>query len=601
MFNIDTTSTADLQHKYVEEQAAIGTNFNVVAAGAFVRGIRDLGYKDNGKALAELVDNSWEAGATRCNILLNTGGGAKRANSISEIAIVDNGCGMEPAMIRHAARWGGTHREGSTSGLGRYGFGLPASCVSVGQRFEIYSRQNDGAWFMTFLDLQDVASNPAHYEIPEAREASLPSFVTEALGHDLKGPGTVIVITKIDRLKSKTVGNLTAKLMPHFGVTYHKLRQNFEIYIDGNFVDPIDPIFTTPGMRLFDSDADRAVSLDPIEFEVNDPETRTAIGKLRVRLSYYPPTFGMKDKSQKSTTDKNANQRWHIMNDYHGIVVSRMGRVIDVVGRTPWGRFVNYDRFIGIELEFDASLDSEFGVTTSKQQITLSDRIWDKLEEEGLKIAISALRKKAEEFRTAHEKNVSDKEEGEQKTSGDAFAEAKKLIRPVQEQIRRRQREEGEERIKKIAEKKSAETGKPVEEILKEFEITRKGTEYEVRDENAPHAPFFRAEMEGMTKVVYLNKAHRFYSELYMGPETSPRLRNALEILILALGDSVLDASDEAQRLYMVESVTWSQKIELALDSLSHRQNSDDTKDAAADEAELEDEPGEGEAAAAAE
>ena len=86
-----------------------------------------------------------------------------------------------------------------------------------------------------------------------------------------------------------------------------------------------------------------------------------------------------------------------------------------------------------------------------------------------------------------------------------------------------------------------------------------------------------------------------------MGPETSPRLRNALEILILALGDSVLDASDEAQRLYMIESMTWSQKIELALDSLSHRESAYDAKDSAAAEAELEDEPGEDEATAAAE
>lgn len=275
------------------------------------------------------------------------------------------------------------------------------------------------------------------------------------------------------------------------------------------------------------------------------------------------------------------------MNDYQGIVVSRMGRVIDTVVRTPWGRFSNNDRFIGIELEFDASLDSEFGVTTSKQQIVLSDRIWDKLEEEGFKAALASLRKKAGDLRSTHEKTVSDLKEGEQKISGDAFAEAKKMTRPVQEQIQERQKREGAEKLRKKAEKKAAETGKPVEGILKAFELERKGVEYEVREESAPSAPFFRAEMEGMTKVIYLNTAHRFYTEVYMGPESSVRLRDALEIVLYAFGDSMLDASDEARRLYMVELMTWSQKIDLALDSLSNRESVQDTVDAKISEAEL--------------
>ena len=79
---------------------------------------------------------------------------------------------------------------------------------------------------------------------------------------------------------------------------------------------------------------------------------------------------------------------------YHGIVFSRNGRVIDVQSRTPWTTFINNDRYIRIEVEFSASLDEAFGVTTSKQQVTVSPEMWDCLREAGLPKAIEHLRAK---------------------------------------------------------------------------------------------------------------------------------------------------------------------------------------------------------------
>ena len=56
---IDYTSDLDKQSSVVQ----------IVVPKAFVRGMRDLGYKDPGKALAELVDNAKEAGATRVDVI----------------------------------------------------------------------------------------------------------------------------------------------------------------------------------------------------------------------------------------------------------------------------------------------------------------------------------------------------------------------------------------------------------------------------------------------------------------------------------------------------------------------------------------------------
>ena len=74
------------------------------------------------------------------------------------------------------------------------------------------------------------------------------------------------------------------------------------------------------------------------------------------------------------------------------MIFSRNGRLIDVQTRTPWTSFINNDRYIKVEIEFAAALDEHFGVTTAKQQVTVSPLIWDLLSEAGLPKAISNTR-----------------------------------------------------------------------------------------------------------------------------------------------------------------------------------------------------------------
>ena len=58
--------------------------------------------------------------------------------------MIDDGAGMIPEMIRVGMLWGGTDRENSRTGIGRFGYGLPSSCVSQGRRFEVYSMPEGG-------------------------------------------------------------------------------------------------------------------------------------------------------------------------------------------------------------------------------------------------------------------------------------------------------------------------------------------------------------------------------------------------------------------------------------------------------------------------
>jgi hypothetical protein len=203
--------------------------------------------------------------------------------------------------------------------------------------------------------------------------------------------GTVVVIEKLDKITRNTVNVLRNQLLEFFGITYQKLLRNAEIVVDDTPLEPIDPLFITPGFRYYDIDADRAQALDPITIEVKGEDGKEVKGAMEVRFAYMPGTFGSIDKTKNASDRKNQNPRFQIMKEYNGIHFYRMGRFLDCVGHTPFHTFVNNDRYFKIEVDFPAVLDEYFNVSTSKQRVDVSDKIWEKLKEAGLVKAIRAL------------------------------------------------------------------------------------------------------------------------------------------------------------------------------------------------------------------
>src|SRR4051794_3339925 len=111
------------QRAYVAKFEKEGNSFDLMVAASFVRGMRELGYKSNAHAIDEIIDNAEQAGAKSVHIAFGFNG--KSDAKPTALAIIDDGHGMEPKMIRAAMMWGGTHREGDRRGFGRFGYGLP--------------------------------------------------------------------------------------------------------------------------------------------------------------------------------------------------------------------------------------------------------------------------------------------------------------------------------------------------------------------------------------------------------------------------------------------------------------------------------------------
>jgi len=567
-------SAIQQQRDYVSRLKELKFKFRLTVGEAFVRGIRDIGYKSSATALDELIDNSYEAGASVVQVAFGYTS-SQSDKKPSEVAVIDNGHGMEADMIRAAVVWGGTHREDQRTGFGRYGYGLPSSAISTGRRYTVYSKPADGPLSAVTIDLDDIEHGKYTVDgdivVPTAKPAKLPKFVQQHLEENWPNEwkhGTIVVIDKLDKLTWKTTGPLQTHLLQHFGVVYHMLRPDLDVQVNDRRVEPIDPLFITPGFRGFDTDSDRAEPIDPILIEVKDPDSREVVGKITVRLSYCPPTFASANK-MLGVGRSNGNERWPILRDYHGFMFSRNGRLIDTVAPpSSFTRWQNNDRYIRVEIDFPAALDEEFSVTTSKQQIVPSDRIWKILKESGLEAAIRGLRRRwEEEAKVIKAKREADP--SKEKASEHAMAKARLLNARVRPEVEARQTKTGQRELDHLAEQRAKQSGTSVETVKAELELQLAGRLYKVAQESLPGLPFFRMSILGSTRVLWLNTSSRFFQEVYQGPNSNPAVRSALEVLLFSIGDRMLDASDDLRDIYNHEIPQWSGKMEFALAQLN--------------------------------
>lgn len=587
-----TLISPDLQEQrdYTRRMDEEGIDYTLVVGEAFIKSIRDLGYKSTATAIDELIDNAIQAEATRVDVVL--GFPSKDGAKPDKLAVVDDGHGMDDKMIRRAVMWGGGHRTNAKGGFGKYGFGLPSASVSQGCSFTVYSKTSDGTVHKVNIDLDNVKQYVVDgtLRVPEPEPAEIPTWLRGIIAERFPGfpdgatHGTIVVIEKLDRLTWKTATNLKVHLLQHFGLVYRNyLGRVLSLRVEGNIVEPIDPLFITEGFRFYDIDADRAEPLPPTDISIKDDSDRTELGRVRVRYSYMPQKFAAKDKT-RDATEHNKNPRFDIMKEHNGLIMCREGRQIDVINRIPrdkWARlttFVNYDRYWATEIDFDSTLDAEFGITTAKQQVTISDRMWDILEREGVKRSILSLRAKVREDIVEREAEKDQPAPDQPRPSEKAMQEAQRFKRPSPTAAERAKK--GEENLLQAAEQDAREKHIPLLEAEESHRRRASGKRYEVRTENLPGAPFYRPEQYGGQTILWLNMAHRFYTQVYGRPDVKPAERASLEVVLFSVGEPELDATNPDQRqFYVMMRRAWSEELDNALSQLEHITSVEDRVD----------------------
>lgn len=572
-----TLETVERQHDYVEAQKKKGQGLGVVFADAFLRGMRDIGYKNPAWALSELSDNSFQAQANVFSIRFKPT--EKDLNKPEQIAVIDDGIGMIPPMISYAVRWGGTDREGDRRGYGRYGYGLPSSSVSVAKRYTVYSKVKNEDWSSVTIDLNELASVAGDIEatekLLEAKPAELPDWLIREedkfLISELES-GTIIVLEIPDRLQRlngwKTIKTIKSKLLEHFGVIYrHKLPSEYRILVDGVLTEAVDPLFLMEHGRLYN---ETSVLAEKVETRTLEVETgRGTKGRITIRASVLPPHFQLEDPSQYGVKGAKNNKRFEVMKDYQGFLVCREWRQIDTI--SPWWtKFQNYDLNTKVEINFDAELDEFFGITTSKQQIVIEDAMRDKLRASGrdagdLENLVEDIRSRFKTLQKELKAKIHNKKNEEPLPSSLAMQNSEKFKgpspKPTQEQD-----DEAQRNLENAAKEWSLITGETIEESLKKITDLTEKKPWDIQFHLIPEGPFFRPFRLGVQKVVIINTDHPFYSKLY---ESAPlETRSALQVMLYVLAERELESKDEALAFYRAERQKWSERLRHALDNL---------------------------------
>jgi histidine kinase/DNA gyrase B/HSP90-like ATPase len=581
--NDSRQQSADLQRQreYIKELEDKGFNYGLVLANAFVKGMRDIGYKSTAFALNEHIDNAIQAGARNIHVAFGYASGNASEKKPDMIAVVDDGHGMDPLMIRASVIWGGTHRHNDRKGFGRYGYGLPSACVSIGRRYTVISKVEGSEWHSVAVDIDEIEDHfqKGHgvVQAPAPKKTPLPPWVAKYIAKHLSTltAGTVVLIEKVDRLDYTTTRSLSDFLLQEFGITHRNFISEVTIAVNGIAVEPTDPLFLTPGFRFYDVDEDRATALPPLEVEVKDKETKEPLGTIKVRFSLMPPTFLRIPEDKLKPKGGKTNARFKVRKENNGIIVMRAGRQIDVISaKCPWTTFQNNDRYIGIEIDFPPTLDEEFSITTSKQQIVLKPRIWDILEENNVFHAVSEMRRRYD--KAAKEIDAKAQDKDGKRPSEAAIEKAQKLFAQAPTELSPKQQQKGEENIQKEAQKLAEHANIPTHEARKLLEAKAKKEPFKVELEDALGAPFYRMEQRGGQSVLKINTAHRFYLDLYASPQSTPHVRYSLEALLFVMGHCELRAKEEREMFYLQERQAWSVNIETTLKALEEWNTSHD-------------------------
>ncbi|GGU90113.1 hypothetical protein GCM10010182_00710 [Actinomadura cremea] len=311
----------------------------------FLLATRDTGYKSTALVMAELIDNSIQAGAGNVEVELSSG---RDSRMPVEIAVTDDGEGMDADTLATALMFGGSSRFNDRSSLGRYGMGLPNGTLSRGRRVEVYTWRGSQC-LRSVLDLDQITVR-GEDALPCVQAVPRPPGSTAA-------SGTLVRLLRCDRVEYRRPSALARRLEEDLGRIYrHFLISDLRLTINGREVLAHDPLCLLDGSawtggRQFG---------ETLIYRVPGSCKK---GKISVRFSQLPVDkwhdLSVEEKKVRGVTNAPC------------VSVVRAGREIDrgwfFMGEK---RRENYDDWWRCEVSFEPALDELFGITNSKQAIS---------------------------------------------------------------------------------------------------------------------------------------------------------------------------------------------------------------------------------------
>jgi hypothetical protein len=219
---------------------------DIVPTHLAIKAMRDNGYKNAAYAIAELMDNSIQAGATQVELLCaeKTSVVTQRSRTrIHQLAVLDNGCGMDADVLRIALQFGNGTRLApeKQNGIGRFGMGLPNSSISQAQRVDVWTWQHGSDNSIhTYLDIAEIESGNLRY-IPEPKYKPIPDVWRRA-GQAFGESGTLVVWSNLDRCQWRTAKAIIDNSELLIGRMYRFFLERGEVLIRYHWFDIDQPV-----------------------------------------------------------------------------------------------------------------------------------------------------------------------------------------------------------------------------------------------------------------------------------------------------------------------------------------------------------------------
>lgn len=230
--------------------------FNVVG---MAEAIRYTEYKDIYSAISEIVDNSIEANAKNILIISNEGTNGKGEKVLKDLAILDNGDGMDFTTLQNCLVFGSSSRKERKS-IGRFGVGLGQASMFAAPRVEVFSWQHSSEKRYVYLDAnlmkegkQKRIEVPIEKEVPVCFKGFLNINLPNIGSFNFHRNGTMVVWNSLDKNvgKPQTFYN---KLSEELGRRFrYYLNNGVNIIITTTQHSPIEKIKIVDPLFIMDN------------------------------------------------------------------------------------------------------------------------------------------------------------------------------------------------------------------------------------------------------------------------------------------------------------------------------------------------------------
>ena len=329
-------------------------------------------------AMCEVVDNSLQAGAKNVKINIEYSlESARRKNRPVEIAFGDDGHGMDTEQQQLCLQLGYSGRYDDRKGIGRFGVGMTYAAISLCQKIEVYSRQRQGNWQYTCMDIRGTNPNDEP-GITEIEQKPLPEEYADLVGDY----GTLVIWGEIDRIDEPvkeddlrhSFGRIYRKSIGERTIQNDMIVPNADkrsISINGRVVHAFDPMYVTQNQTYPDDEIatiDSEVSFEWPVHPVDAPTSGVKQGTITIRTSLLPESWRrVRGKTGRQGSGRTRDNLRRKVDENEGISILRYGREV-TYGPIPhmFSKDKEVDRFWSCEIDFDPSLDHWFSVRAIK-------------------------------------------------------------------------------------------------------------------------------------------------------------------------------------------------------------------------------------------